>query len=124
MSQPTRWALVYAVVVYGVIALGFAACAKGGSEGNGESDASMQTQQDAPTTMQQDANTSMMPDAKVDSGTIVQDAFVPPDAPPNSIFCTMNNQCTVAGECCLTFGGPMGFCAPGTIVLGACVPIT
>ncbi|HEY5927900.1 MAG TPA: hypothetical protein VIV11_39710 [Kofleriaceae bacterium] len=112
---------MYAVFT-GCIALGFA-CAKGGaSDGDGDSDASTQPQ-DAPAAPR-DANTSMMPDAPKTDGGIVQDAFIPPDAPPNSIFCTMNNQCTVAGECCLTFGGPMGFCAPGTIVLGACVPIT
>ena len=48
---------------------------------------------------------------------------VTPDAPPGSLFCSANNQCTVAGECCLTLGGSQGFCAPGTVVFGECFPI-
>jgi hypothetical protein len=40
----------------------------------------------------------------------------------SGLFCTVNANCTVAGECCLTLGGGMGFCAPGNIVLGTCVP--
>jgi len=42
---------------------------------------------------------------------------------PSGPFCTANNQCTVAGECCLTVGGPQGFCAPGTVLGGTCFPI-
>ena len=41
---------------------------------------------------------------------------------PSGPFCTTNGQCTVGGECCVTLGGPMGFCAPGQVVLGQCVP--
>ncbi|NVB84499.1 MAG: hypothetical protein HOV81_39355 [Kofleriaceae bacterium] len=59
-----------------------------------------------------------------------QDAFVQldaqvsqtPDAGGGGLFCTTNSQCTNAGECCLTLGGPTGFCAPGTIILGVCTP--
>jgi hypothetical protein len=60
----------------------------------------------------------------VHADAAVPDAYVPPDAPPadSGLFCTDNSQCTNAGECCLTLGGPSGFCAPGTVVLGACVP--
>ena len=47
--------------------------------------------------------------------------MMPPDAAPG-LFCTANNQCTTAGECCITLGGPMGFCGPGTVIFGACVP--
>jgi len=59
----------------------------------------------------------------------VIDAFVPIDAPvmidaPSGPFCTANNQCTVAGECCLTLGGPQGFCAPGTAIGTSCIPIS
>jgi hypothetical protein len=49
----------------------------------------------------------------------------PPDAAidaPSGPFCSTNSQCTTAGECCVTLGGPAGFCAPGTVVLGVCVP--
>jgi hypothetical protein len=88
MSQPTRWALVYACVVV--------ACATGGRSGGGDD---VGDTKDAAVT-RLDANT-MTPDApkmKLDGG-VVQDAFVPPDAPPNSIFCSSNSQCTTAGEC-------------------------
>lgn len=70
-----------------------------------------------------------MPDANVrlDGGvTQPQDAQVsqtPQDAPTNQgPFCTANNQCTTAGQCCVTLGGPQGFCGPGQVVLGQCVP--
>lgn len=117
MSVPSR--LILAFVVFG------AACASGGkSEDTGGGDDVPDV--DAAVT-HQDANTSVTPDAPTvpaDAAVPTPDAFVPPDAPPNSLFCTDNAQCTNAGECCLTFGQSMGFCAPGTIVLGACVPIT
>jgi len=44
-----------------------------------------------------------------------------PDAPPQ-FFCTQNSQCTNAGECCITLGGPMGVCGKGMVILGQCVP--
>lgn len=111
MSKPTRWALVYAWFLL--------ACATGGRSG-GDDDAGDRS--DAAVT-RHDAST-ITPDApktQLDAG-IVHDAFVPPDAPPGSIFCSSNSQCTTAGECCFTFGGSMGFCTPGTVVLGQCVP--
>lgn len=49
------------------------------------------------------------------------DAAVPIDGPQGP-FCTANNQCTNSGECCVTLGGPMGFCAPGTVIAGQCFP--
>jgi hypothetical protein len=55
-------------------------------------------------------------DAAVDSPTSML-----PDAPQGP-FCSSNSQCTVSGECCVTLGGPMGFCAPGTVVAGQCFP--
>lgn len=119
MALPARLALVYAII--GV------ACATGGqSSSNGDDDDDVPGPADAAVT-HQDASTSTLPDAPAalpDAFVPVPDAFVPPDAPPNSLFCSSNAECTNAGECCLTFGQPMGFCAPGTIVLGACVPIT
>jgi hypothetical protein len=56
------------------------------------------------------------------------DAHIPPDAepppPPDAgLFCTDNSQCTNAGTCCLSFGGP-GFCVPGTPIGDACLPDT
>jgi len=53
------------------------------------------------------------------------DAHAPPDAAVDAasgLFCSDNSQCTTAGQCCLTLGGPTGFCTPGTVVLGVCVP--
>lgn len=97
------------------------ACATGGQNGDDKVDAS--------TSGHQDASHVVAPDAKVymDAGvTQHQDANVsqvPQDAPAQSgPFCTANSQCTNAGECCVTLGGPQGFCAPGQVVLGQCVP--
>jgi hypothetical protein len=108
---------MYAATRFLLFASFAAACASGGSGAPGDDqpkmDASGQgTPIDAPAT------TIDGPTTPVDAPL---DAFVPQDAP--SLFCTANNQCTVAGECCLTVGGPQGFCAPGTIILGECFPI-
>ena len=119
MSKPTWMAL-------GIALLG-SACATGTTNGGngGPIDASVQPHDDDAAHATIDAPTPRM------DASVVPDAFVPVDAPPDappdaasSLFCTDNSQCTNAGECCLTFGQPLGFCAPGTIVLGACVPIT
>ena len=61
------------------------------------------------------------PPPPVDAAPPVVDAPPPVDAPPQ-LFCTQNSQCTNPGECCITLGGPMGFCGKGQIILGACVP--
>ncbi len=123
MSKPTRWVLVFASLAAACVLA--VACASGGAKGSDSVDAGDTGQQDASVTPP-DSGTTLPPDAATptpDAFVPVADAFVPPpDAPPNSIFCSANNQCTVAGECCFTFGGPMGFCTPGTIVLGQCVP--
>lgn len=122
MSRPTRWVLVSASLAVACVLV--VACASGGAKGNDSVDAGDDTRQDASVTPP-DGGTTMPPDAaqpKPDASVPMADAFVPPDAPPNSIFCSSNSQCTVAGECCFTFGGPMGFCTPGTVVLGQCVP--
>ena len=54
------------------------------------------------------------------------DEFVPKAAPPDSggggLFCNGNSDCTTAGECCVILGSPPGICAPGQIILGACIP--
>ena len=58
----------------------------------------------------------------VDARAAIDAPVAPLDAPPGSLFCTGNSQCTVAGECCLDLGGSMGFCTEGTIFLGECTP--
>lgn len=122
MSKPTRWALVYlvfAIAVGGIVA----ACASGGANGGG--DDTGDEPMDAAVNVRMDGDIAIAdaPKVKLDGGVPMADAFnPPPDAPPGSLFCTANAQCTVAGECCVTLGGPMGFCAPGTIILGQCVP--
>ena len=113
MSKPTWMALV--------IALLGPACATGTmNNGNGgQSDAAVQPHHDDAAQVVIDA-----PPVKMDAA-VVPDAAVPPDAPPDagsSLFCTDNAQCTNAGECCITLGGPQGFCGPGVVVLGQCVP--
>jgi hypothetical protein len=114
-----------ATIVCGwILSFALLACARGGQNdatdpvdapaSSGQHDAAMQGSLDAPRPP--------------------EDAFVPPDAQVSQVpdagggggglFCSSNAQCTNAGECCLTLGQPTGFCAPGTIVLGACVPFT
>ena len=63
-------------------------------------------------------DTQLSVDASIDA-TIAADAAV--DA-PSGPFCANNNECTTSGECCVTLGGTMGFCAPGDIILGQCFP--
>jgi len=115
------------MVLLAALVLGCASgCATGGRDTGGDT-------QPVDAALGQDAS-QLVPDAPrfVDASVpidappvVVIDAPPPPppDAPPSSLFCTANNQCTNPGECCLTLGGPMGFCAPGTVVFGQCFPI-
>lgn len=97
----------------------FSACATGGQHGDEQQDASV-----AP----KDSSTVLPPDARIrmDGGVVnpTPDAQVSqtPDAGSSGPFCATNSDCTVSGECCVTIGGPMGFCAPGTVILGQCFP--
>jgi hypothetical protein len=103
-----------------VIAILFSACATAGTSGSDKQDAAVTPHEDAHF-VTPDAPKNM-PDAHL------PDAFVPQDAPPDAFgvgdggFCTDNNQCIVSGECCVTLGGPSGFCAPGTVFGGQCFP--
>ena len=97
-----------------------AGCATGGKEGNDlpidapRSVDSSQVRIDAPM---------QVVDAPVtDAPMVMNDAPVMADA-PSGPFCTANSQCTTAGQCCLTIGGPQGFCAQGTVLGGTCFPI-
>jgi hypothetical protein len=64
------------------------------------------------------------PITPVDAAPMI-DAFVfldaAPDA-PSALFCSANNQCTNAGECCIRLGGPQGFCGPGIPIGSECLP--
>src|SRR5579862_7640407 len=98
-----------------VIALLFSAlgaCASGSANGGDKQDAAVAPHEDAHF---------VSPDApKGVSDARLPDAFVPKDAPPppdasgvgDGGICTVNTDCIVAGECCVTLGGPAGFCAP------------
>jgi len=103
--------LAFALLAFG--------CATGGKDSDGPVD--------APKAIDS-SNVTIDAPRMIDAPNMsVIDAFVPIDAPvmidaPSGPFCTANNQCTVAGECCVTLGGPQGFCAPGQVVLGQCVP--
>ncbi|HEY5950480.1 MAG TPA: hypothetical protein VIV40_33545 [Kofleriaceae bacterium] len=109
-----------AVLVAACGALAFA-CATGGSSGHGSGD-DVGDPMDAPMMSKHDASVSMLPDApKADGSVIVQDATMQPDAPPGSLFCSNNAQCTTAGQCCFAING-QGFCVNGTVVLGVCFP--
>ncbi|HUS29349.1 MAG TPA: hypothetical protein VMZ53_12610 [Kofleriaceae bacterium] len=98
------------------------ACATGGQNG-GDIDANTSTHQDASNVISPDAPRIRMDAAVVTPPQDAQVSQVPQDAPAQSgPFCSANSQCTTAGQCCVTLGGPQGFCGPGTVVLGQCVP--
>ena len=53
------------------------------------------------------------------------DAFVFLDASPDAasaFFCSGNNECTNAGQCCIRFGQPTGICGDGIPFAGDCIP--
>ena len=96
-----------------------AACASGGVNG---SDSKMDA------AVHRDGQ-SVAPDGAhlPDASTTKHDAAPTPDASIDAgggdgAICSMNSQCAVSGECCVTLGGPQGFCAPGTPVGNQCVP--
>src|SRR5580765_1998923 len=97
-------------------ALLVSACASAGANGGDKQDAAV-------TPPHEDAH-FVVQDAPKGVDAHVVDAYVAPDAPPDGggdgALCTANNECTVPGECCVTLGGPQGFCAPGTVVGSTC----
>ena len=109
-----------------MIALMLAACATGGQTSeNTKSDGSV-VQNDSTSELPKDASVT-----PIDAHNVTPDAFVPKDAPPpppppdagsSALFCTADSQCTNSGECCIDFGMPQGFCGPGTVVFGECIP--
>jgi hypothetical protein len=67
-----------------------------------------------------DASIPTFPDAGIPT---FPDAGIPtfPDA-GGGAFCTSDSMCG-PGECCLTLGGPMGFCVAGMTIPGiGCIP--
>jgi hypothetical protein len=92
-------------------------CATGGKDGGDQ-------QIDAPRPI--DASRTVIDAPRVIDAPNVSDAPMIDaqmiDA-PSGPFCATNGQCTVSGECCVTLGGPQGFCAPGTVIGSACIPI-
>ena len=93
----------------------------------GSSGDTANVQQDAAVTQHDASNVATADAARSDSGVVGQDAQVSQtvDAGTGSgsgPFCSTNSECTVSGECCVTLGGPSGFCAPGTVFLGECFP--
>jgi hypothetical protein len=60
--------------------------------------------------------------AMTDAGVPPADAFTPPPDAASQLFCTKNSECTNAGECCITLGGPMGFCGSGIPIGNNCIP--
>jgi hypothetical protein len=100
-----------------VSVLVMAACATGGGPEQGVL---------ADASVRRDATTTVTADALRGDAGVGQDAqlsqIVDAGGGSGGLFCQANNQCTVGGECCVTLGGPNGFCAPGDVVLGQCVP--
>src|SRR5262245_28792589 len=105
MSRPT-WLVVYVSCLV--------ACASGGRSGDDQP-----TKLDA-ASVPRDTSTSATSDAAHNEAAMV-DAAQSIDA-PSGPFCSANAQCTASGECCITLGGPLGFCGKGIIVFGQCVP--
>jgi hypothetical protein len=111
MSNATWTAVVLAALACG--------CATGTNANGTNVDAAVTPHHDDASHVTADA-----PGGKMDAG-VVLDAPAQMDAPADAasaLFCTDNSMCTNSGECCITLGGPQGFCGTGVIVLGACVP--
>lgn len=93
------------------------ACAKGGA-GNPQVDASPGVDSPRPPV---DAPTVV--DAPVVDAPVIIDAPVMIDAmvdAGNGLFCSAHSQCG-PGTCCYSIEGN-GFCGPGTVIFGACIP--
>ncbi|MEO8703967.1 MAG: hypothetical protein ABI867_28210 [Kofleriaceae bacterium] len=99
-----------------------ASCASGGSpnqdlaDDDGSPDASLKI--DAPGVVPHDARPPIDAPPPLDAFVFLD---APPDA-PSAFFCTANNQCTNAGECCIRLGQPQGFCGSGIPVGSECLP--
>lgn len=67
------------------------------------------------------------PDARLVDARLVDAPGSQPDAPialpdGGGLFCTTSAECTIAGQCCFSLGGP-GFCIDGTEQIpGLCLP--
>ncbi len=110
MMRAARWLIVCVA----------AACAQGGVNGG-------DPKMDA--AVHRDVQ-SVAPDGArpPDAGVKHDAAPPPPDASIDAgggdgAVCSQNNQCAVSGECCITLGGPVGFCGPGTAIGSACIPM-
>ena len=95
-------------VLSSLLCVVLAACASGGAPNTQGDDVQ---KIDAPTSGPHDAGSGR--DAPINpphDGPPGIDAFVFHDAPPppdaaSALFCTANNQCTNAGECCISING-------------------
>jgi hypothetical protein len=90
-----------------------AACATGGPQDTGGSVDAAVSHSDASGVTHNDAR---LVDAPASADAQLEQ--LPADAGTGSgggLFCSVNSDCTVSGECCVNLGGP-GFCAPGTAI--------
>jgi hypothetical protein len=106
------------------LALMVGSCANAGQPGPAGSGDDEQPKIDA--AVKHDSNTSQPDtpppiDGSIDSTPIMIDAAI--DSGTTSLFCNGNSECTVAGECCFSLSGP-GFCVPGQVIFGTCLPDT
>jgi hypothetical protein len=125
----------YIAISLGLL-LGVGACAQAGSGDPSPADAA-QPAPDAPIGSVADAPVGGPPDAAPgvpDATPGVPDAAPPPPDAPGSggtpdalppgsnLLCNSHADCTIAGECCFTFGSPPGFCVQGTEIGSLCLP--
>jgi len=107
VSMSAAHKLAFALLAFG--------CATGGKDGG-------DGHVDAPKAVDGSPLTSDAPRLIDAPATLIDAPAMMVDA-PSGPFCTANGQCTVSGECCVTLGGPQGFCAPGTAIGSTCLPI-
>lgn len=115
MSSAIRGLALVLLAVAGCANAGNPGSGGGGDDAPGKVDASVKHDSSvAPIDSPPPIDSPGPVDAAVDSPMI--------DSPSGGPFCSSNSQCTTSGECCVTLGGPMGFCAPGQVIAGQCFP--
>ncbi len=112
VSMSAAKSLAFALLAFG--------CATGGKDGGDQPIDAPKLADGTPITIDApgttvDAHESVIDAPLIDAPMVMIDA-------PSGPFCTADNQCNAGGECCVDLGGPQGFCGPGVVIFGECVP--